>query len=104
MKKGISLFILVLLIIIASLGTMAPTTYPTPTPTPTPTPPPVTHECSPGFWKNHLDAWPTSLQNAEWEDTGMTWLEALQGGKNTRFTRHAVAAELNSMFPSTVCD
>ena len=104
MKKSIGLFILIFVILLASLGTMAPTVPPDPTPTPTPEPPPDPIYCSPGFWKNHLDAWPASLQNAEWEDTGMTWLEALQGGKNTRFTRHAVAAELNSMFPSTVCD
>ena len=59
-------------------------------------------DCSPGFWKNHTELWVE--MDLPWEDSGMTWLEALQGGKDTRFTRHLVAAELNGLYPLTVCD
>lgn len=88
MKKFSLLFVLLLIVALAftsvAFAGSGGGEKPTPTPTPEKTPPPEKHECSPGFWKNHLDAWPGSLQNVEWEDTGMTWLEALQGGKETR--------------------
>ena len=34
------------------------------------TPPPSTIWCSPGFWKNHLDAWSTTLQNQLYDAHG----------------------------------
>ena len=94
MKKRLGMFTLIVVVLLASLVTMAPGPGPTPEPA----------DCSPGFWKNHLDAWSEDLQDSEWKKTGMTWLEALQGGKETRFTRHEVANKLNAKYPLTVCE
>jgi hypothetical protein len=76
------------------------------------TPPPVLlndRGCSPGYWKNHLDAWPTSLQNttfatiftaAAGTDIGdLTLLEVLSqgGGGINALGRIAVSAYLNAL-------
>lgn len=84
---------------------------PTPTPTPTNTPPPDGEGCTPGYWKNHLGAWPpTGYSPSDDFDTtfgvdfflmNKTLLEALNagGGGVYRLGRHGTAALLNAAHP-----
>lgn len=66
----------------------------------TPPPPPCTNEClSPGFWKNHPEAWPVSSITIG----GVTYTKAqaienmvqVSGDKSYTLFRALVAAELN---------
>jgi hypothetical protein len=62
--------------------------------------------CSPGYWKNHLNQWPSSFQPEDSFDatfgvlynTNLTILEALNsnGGGKRKLARHGVAALLNA--------
>jgi hypothetical protein len=66
-------------------------------------PPPA--DCSPGFWKNHTEIWEGSYDpDDEWEDSGLSWIEALQGGYATRTLRFEVTDYLNTAFPYAACD
>jgi hypothetical protein len=103
--------------------TPAPTPSPNPTPSPSPsptptvppttpppatTPPPKFEGCTPGFWKNHLTAWPdaysptdtlgglfTGLEPALASRTLLSALNQGRGGLDA-LLRHAVAALLNA--------
>jgi hypothetical protein len=62
-------------------------------------------DCSPGFWKqpHHFQYWVGYEQDDPYFDTGMTLLEALQGGKATRESRFVVAGWLNEANPDAPC-
>jgi hypothetical protein len=98
-KKNITIFILVL-IILAPIITMACT------PPPPPPPPPPPADCSPGFWKQpqHFQYWVGYAPGDPYLDTGMTLLQALQGGKATRVSRFVVTGWLNAANPDAPCD
>jgi hypothetical protein len=93
MNKRLRL-LLALLIIISALVTMAPGT-----------PPPEPADCSPGFWKNHTEIWDDALypNPGDYYGGGMTYLDALQGGKDTKVSRFDVSDLLNSQYPDTNC-
>ncbi|MGD1996070.1 MAG: hypothetical protein PVH62_04775 [Anaerolineae bacterium] len=87
-------------------------TPPPPTPTPTPTPPPPGDEgCTPGYWRNHLEAWsPTGYSPGDDFDTvfgvdlftrDITLEEAvnLGGGGVRKLARHGAAALLGAAHP-----
>ncbi|MDI6858842.1 MAG: hypothetical protein QME71_11080, partial [Dehalococcoidia bacterium] len=93
-------------------ATPTPTDTATPTDTPTATPtPPMFEGCTPGFWKNHLDAWAAtgyapgdSFEAVFGVDAfagSPTLLEVvtLGGGGLNALARHAVAALLNAAHP-----
>jgi len=94
-SKKVTLFITIL-IILAPIITMACIC-----------PPPPSADCTPGFWKQpqHFQYW---LGGYDPEDpypgTGMTLLEALQGGYATRVSRFVVAGWLNAANPYAPCD
>ncbi|WP_376791303.1 hypothetical protein [Thermoflexus sp.] len=90
---------------------------PTPTPTVTPTPPPG-QGCTPGFWKNHLDAWgptgysPSQTVESVWDvpdgfgldNDSLATALSYPGGSGTTaaariLLRAAVAAVLNAAHP-----
>ena len=120
--KKIILILALLLILVVSISSVAYAGFPTPTETPTPTdptptkpppdktptptpPPPGTNECTPGFWKqpHHFRYWETDFGPNDMYDDDMTYLEALQGGKNTRRSRVIVAGWLNDANPDAPC-
>ena len=94
-------------------GVVASATATPSTPAPSTTPPPPPGEgCTPGFWKNHPDAWgataftPTTTLGSVFTGlpaayTNTTFLQALSlgGGGLNALLRHAVAALLNSTHP-----
>jgi hypothetical protein len=84
------LFIVTLLVVLVSLATMACI-------------PPA--NCSPGFWKQsqHFQYWVGFEPTGPYLDTGMTLLDALQGGKATQVSRFVVAGWLNAANPSAPC-
>jgi hypothetical protein len=61
-------------------------------------------DCSPGFWKNHTELWDEEPWGPDdmYNDT-MTYLDALQGGKDTRFSRFEVSGWLNARYPDAPC-
>jgi len=65
--------------------------------------PPPPANCSPGFWKNHPEEWKEYAPDDQYLDTGMTLMEALQGGKATRESRFIVAGWLNESNPYANC-
>jgi hypothetical protein len=69
-----------------------------------PTPPPAT--CSPGYWKQaqHFGDWIGYNPGDNYPGTGMTLLQALQGGYDTRESRFVVAGWLNAANPYAACD
>ena len=95
-----------------------PTTTPTTTTTTTTTTPPGNEGCTPGFWKNHTDAWEGFSPNqtvvsvfgdAPSSVANLTLLQGLQlgGGGVNALTRQAIAALLgaassNVDYPLTV--
>ncbi len=103
MKTNV-LRILIALSILAAMMTMAIIPPPPPPPEPTPTPPPAT--CTPGFWKQeqHFQYWVGFSPDDPYFDTGMTLLDALQGGYETRVSRFVVAGWLNAANPDAPCD
>ena len=98
-KKNITIFIFVLLIL-APIITMACI------PPPPPPPPPPPADCTPGFWKQpqHFQYWIGYAPNDPYKSTGMTLLQALQGGWATRQSRFIVAGWLNAANPQAPCD
>jgi hypothetical protein len=81
-----------------------------PTTIPTTTTPPGNEGCTPGFWKNHLDAWVgfspdqtvgSVFTSAPASVSGLTLLAALDlgGGGVEALTRQAIAALLNAASP-----
>ena len=72
-------------------------------------PPPTGDEgCTPGYWKNHISAWPAGVSpsdnfddtfGVDFFDPDVSLLDALRtgGGKEKRVARHGVAALLNSL-------
>jgi hypothetical protein len=78
---------------------------PTKPPTETPTETPEHHACTPGFWKqpHHFQHWEVIDPDDAYNDD-MTFLEALQGGKNTRSSRVIVAGMLYEFNPDAPCD
>lgn len=69
--------------------------------------PPGDEGCTPGYWKNHTDSWPSGFQtNDDFDarfqvdafDPNITLLDALKrkGGKINALARHAAAALLNA--------
>jgi hypothetical protein len=90
-----------------------PTTPPTTSPTtsPTTTTPPGEEGCTPGFWKNHLDAWVGFSPGDSFatvfgvalpgQPADLTLEQALDlgGGGVEALARHAVAALLNAAHP-----
>ncbi len=93
--------ILIVLSILVAMVSMATTTPPPPPPPPTP---PAT--CTPGFWKQpqHFQYWIGFSPDDPYLGTGMTLLEALQGGYDTRESRFVVAGWLNAANPDAPCD
>jgi len=89
MKNRTVLNILLVLTILASFVTMAFI-------------PPPSANCSPGFWKNHTEIWPAQVDNMY--DANMTWLQALQGGRETIVSRQWVAGQLNTIYFWVQCD
>jgi hypothetical protein len=96
-----------------STTTTPPTTVPTTTTTTstttttTTTTPPGNEGCTPGFWKNHPDAWDVYVPGqtvlsvfsaAPASVANLTLLEGLQngGGADRALTRHAIAAVLGA--------
>ncbi len=96
---------------------VAPTPTPLPTPTATPTPPPG-QGCTPGFWKNHLNAWgptgysPSQTVESVWDvpdgfgldNDSLTTALSYPGGSGTTaaaqiLLRAGVAAVLNAAHP-----
>jgi hypothetical protein len=66
--------------------------------------------CTPGFWKNHLDAWPTGYSpdddfdatfGVDLFDPDITLEEAVnaKGGKENKLARHGTAALLDAAHP-----
>lgn len=60
--------------------------------------------CTPGYWKNHHEAWPVPdapFNSIFGDGPGIMLSEALElkGGKEKAFLRHAAAAYLNAMNP-----
>jgi hypothetical protein len=92
MKK--SLLIVFALLILASFMSMAISPPP---------PPPAT--CSPGFWKQpqHFQYWVGYDPGDPYPGSGMTLLDALQGGYDTRVSRFVVAGWLNAANPDAPC-
>jgi hypothetical protein len=84
------------------------TTSPPPTTPPPTTPPPGQEGCTPGFWKNHPEAFPASYTAgttlgsvftglpAEYASLTFAQALALGGGDLNALLRHAVAALLNA--------
>jgi hypothetical protein len=85
-----------------------PTTTTSPPPTTTTPPPPGGEGCTPGFWKNHPEAFPTDYPASRTLGSVFTGLPAgyasltlaqaleLGGGGLDALLRHAVAALLNA--------
>jgi hypothetical protein len=67
-------------------------------------PPPPPADCSPGFWKNHTEHWIGYDPGDLYYGGPMTLLDALQGGKDTRYSRFEVAGWLNVSNPDAPCD
>ncbi len=67
--------------------------------------PPGGANCSPGFWKQeqHFQYWNGFSPSDPYLDTGMTLLDALQGGKATIESRFIVAGWLNEAAEFNVC-
>ena len=97
MKKKLNMLLLILVILVASIVTVAPVPPPDPTPTPA--------ECSPGFWKqpHHWQYWDAGFGPYDDYNSEMTYLEALQGGRDTRASRFIVAGLLNAANPDAPC-
>lgn len=92
--------------------TTPPPPTPTPTtpppPTPTPTPPPGLEGCTPGYWRNHLQAWAATgySTSADFDTTfgvnyftpDITLGQAIQlgGGGYNPIARHGTAALLSA--------
>jgi hypothetical protein len=97
-----SLRFLVVFVILIPILTMA---FDCPPPPPPP-PPHETANCSPGFWKqpHHFQYWVGFDPGDPYLNTGMTLLDALQGGKATRESRFVVAGWLNEANPYAPCD
>ena len=96
MKKKLNMLLLILVILAASIVTVAPVPPP-------PTPPPA--DCSPGFWKqpHHWQYWDAGFSPDDYYNLEMTYLEALQGGYDTRTSRFIVAGLLNAANPDAPC-
>ena len=96
-------YLTILAILTTSAAFLAPQTHAIPLPTPE-----GDEGCTPGYWKNHLSAWPAGVNPGDDFDSTFgvnffspdkTLLEALRtgGGKEKRVARHGVAALLNSL-------
>jgi hypothetical protein len=60
-----------------------------------------TEGCTPGFWKNHPEAWPTGYSPGSHFYDGITFMGALnlRGGGINALARHTAAALLNAAHP-----
>ncbi len=69
--------------------------------------PPPSADCTPGFWKQpqHFQYWRGGYDPGDtYPGTGMTLLQALQGGYETRVSRFVVAGWLNAANPFAPCE
>ncbi len=68
-------------------------------------PPPEGANCSPGFWKQeqHFQYWNAGFAPGDMYNADMTYLDALQGGRNTIESRFIVAGLLNTAADPSVC-
>lgn len=100
-NRTVRLSVFFMLVILSAFLTMA--VIPPPPPPPPPPEPPAT--CTPGFWKqpHHFQYWVGYSPSDPYMDTGMTLLEALQGGNATRTSRFVVAGWLNAANPDAPC-
>jgi hypothetical protein len=111
-------FVLVAVAVAFSFGALSPTPLllpqahsfsPNPPPPPPP-PPPGDEGCTPGYWKNHTDAWvglspgtpfDSLFGSGPWGDINLLEALNMKGNKNKweALVRHATAAALNCNHP-----